>query len=1204
MSIIGQIYKVGAFGNRMYMYIISEQGITYKIAVEYYNRVYVEVPNLAFSSDANGNLHVSNNRLHIDQAVQKFVRKASDRILKWQVVDKYMMNGFSDTPTKFIECYINCTPRSLDMFIHKKENSDISCYKLYEHDIGIDVKFFSEYNLEYSGVYEFPNAMAFNIINLPEKTKMNDIPFYDPKLIRKPDVVPMIYPKIAYYDIETYTTTDASFPLMTKVSDVVSIISLIIEQGPYVEKHCFCLCPNVSNMQDMTNFTQYQTKYKELVDQGNQITYGQSVMDFHLHTYEHEREMLIAFMNFLKVSRLNVITGYNIFSYDNKYIAFRCVMHGIDVSTDIVYKRTTGNYIFNLNGVLCVDILKFVKAHIPLTELNNHKLKEVCKHLGLDNGKIEMAYETVFQSYRNICEKPMDPVARQTYMDVIEYCIRDSEVLSGINKKLDMWLTFTSFSNIHFAGIDIIANEGSVRKLTNLIYHWMNKFGYIFVPNSGTKIKYEGGYVHLSSPGFHKNIAVVDFASLYPSLIISNNLCPTTIVPYGTETPQDSKVHTIEYDKEVQGDDDGKKKHDEIDDADDDMATDDDDEEEGIINDETMPKVTDPDDDDTPTMKKIKLEMIEIEKKGESISHTGDQILWNQLNSQWMDLLNRLTKLKTAREKKPKKEKQVKEVVKEFFKDDQKITLKKETKQVAVVNKSTRLGVYPQLLTYLLKRRKEVKKEMEKKENEYLEYKTSENPDPLIVIQKKFEFDEKEKLQLALKITANSLYGICCARGAISCMEVGVITTMLGRTAIKNVNNHLSDKGYPHIYSDTDSSMVNIGDCTQATTLDDVKTLFPTLHEQQFPKKLALPLALNKFQSVVNYMNESHLYYDDPMNLEFETYALFGVWLKKKFYVCIYKNEKNEDKYKTRGTVDRRSDKPQILKDLFKKLYIQILANHKIEESMELIYQVVSKIKQQDISMFEISKGYRGIDKYANPDTTPMVRFVLNAERFGIQIEAGSRARYIMSNECYAAPNEEDAEDFASWVRKLQTPSERDIKKLFEKTPGHCKLKKMVVDYYPQFRHLYKTVTNEPSIPCANSSPYSADYWAVKEMNPSVDYMKYLKFMESQIITMMTKAYPCIIEGVYYDVTNKLVITKYWCHNCLIAWCNNQNQHNLQLIDCETCERRTKCGKCGICTNCYCDTLRCQQCAKPSANYFEIISMFKNIELIEGNINA
>ena len=44
-----------------------------------------------------------------------------------------------------------------------------------------------------------------------------------------------------------------------------------------------------------------------------------------------------------------------------------------------------------------------------------------------------------------------------------------------------------------------------------------------------------GGYVHEVEPGIHPWVAVLDFKSMYPSIMISQNICSTTLVRDGTE---------------------------------------------------------------------------------------------------------------------------------------------------------------------------------------------------------------------------------------------------------------------------------------------------------------------------------------------------------------------------------------------------------------------------------------------------------------------------------------------------------------------------------------------------------------------------------------------------------------------------------------------------------------------------------------------
>lgn len=1060
---IVQFYKAVGFCNRLAVYAIDDRGKTYKIPVLYYNKVYVEI----------------NNKTEF----VSIINSLAEHIVRANIVNRDLMQCYSPTTSMFAEIYINCPVRTF----HTKMGRDHGSMLIHEESIPIDTKFFTEYNLEYSGTYEIYDIEKYDLIGR-DHVKEYQICWYEPTHIIKHSKPKQIKPRIGYFDIETASTE--YFPHEYLIQDVINIISFIIDEPDGTShKYCYTTAPSSFAMSNLDeNF-----KLKDGINLNRpkttrNVSPPSDGRDFTTYSFTTEKEMLEQFLKDVGTSGINVITGYNILKFDIKYIFFRCIMQGIDIGKKIVYKKSNDEYMFNYPSLVCIDLFKFVKSHVPLTELSSYKLKDVCKFYKLEDGKIEMAYQFMFDNYKSILQKPTEPKHHEDFGRVIEYCVRDSEVLSALYEKLQIWMTFTAFSNIHYAGIEIIANEGSVRKLTNLIYRWMAYCGYVFVPNTGDKIKYEGGFVHLSSPGYKENVAIVDFASLYPSLIISNNLCPTTLIHPQDVVPPDAVAHKIDY-KVVQ--------EDQTEDMD-------------IYEDEGE---YDDDDDEAPPPKK----------------KTG------------------------------------------IFADASKTKMVIVERTVNVVPVEKRHGVFPQILTFLLSQRKVVKKKMEKHEEDYVEAKRANKeaqdagrPVPFDEEQMNelsFLFLEHEKMQLALKITANSLYGICCARGAIACMEVGIITTMLGRTAIKNVNAHLAQCGYEHVYSDTDSSMVTIGDCSEPSTREKILKLFPNTTEHHLEKLLRLPYKLHLFQKVVDEMNASHAYYTDPMKLEFETFADVGVWLKKKFYVCYIKSEL---KYKTRGTVDRRSDKPEILKRLFRNLYRQILDNHDVKQSVKLVVDCISSMSTLPFEDYEISKGYRGIDKYANPETAPMVKFVLNAERSGVKIDAGSRVRYVMANECYAKDTS-TRKDYIEELRKARTKPA--IAKLLAR-PGHDDVKKEFVAWKPEYSTMMVPTTVSIRPDCAAYSSHDSDYWATKEMGPTVNYQKYRKFMSQQINTMLTTAYPDLTKAFYHCPTGTVFVIGASTSERAAA-CKDHKTDYL----CPQCNCRTCCLLCGVCNNCRCDDI-------------------------------
>ena len=55
--------------------------------------------------------------------------------------------------------------------------------------------------------------------------------------------------------------------------------------------------------------------------------------------------------------------------------------------------------------------------------------------------------------------------------------------------------------------------------------------------SSNTIIPYAGGLVLSPKPGLHENIAVLDFKSMYPNIMITYNLSPDTYIQTGDPEP-------------------------------------------------------------------------------------------------------------------------------------------------------------------------------------------------------------------------------------------------------------------------------------------------------------------------------------------------------------------------------------------------------------------------------------------------------------------------------------------------------------------------------------------------------------------------------------------------------------------------------------------------------------------------------------------
>ena len=172
----------------------------------------------------------------------------------------------------------------------------------------------------------------------------------------------------------------------------------------------------------------------------------------------------------------------------------------------------------------------------------------------------EITLDEVGESLINIRKKEIEaPVSELTYRDLAEYCFRDAEITMGLttfNDSLVMKLIMV-LSRISYMPMEDVTRQGVSSWIRSLMYREHRKRNYliprpedILALKGGTTTeavikgkKYKGAIVVEPIPGAHFNVAVVDFASLYPSIIKVWNLGYETILcPHSDAECRNNKV--------------------------------------------------------------------------------------------------------------------------------------------------------------------------------------------------------------------------------------------------------------------------------------------------------------------------------------------------------------------------------------------------------------------------------------------------------------------------------------------------------------------------------------------------------------------------------------------------------------------------------------------------------------------------------------
>ncbi len=136
--------------------------------------------------------------------------------------------------------------------------------------------------------------------------------------------------------------------------------------------------------------------------------------------------------------------------------------------------------------------------------------------------------------------KPGKPLSELTYTELARYCLRDAEItfkLTAFEDELTMKLILV-LARISSMPMDDVSRQGVSRWIRNFL-HQEHRINNMLIPNTedilakkgktSTKAiikgkKYKGAIVVEPVPGVHFNVAVMDFPSLYPSIMKVWNL--------------------------------------------------------------------------------------------------------------------------------------------------------------------------------------------------------------------------------------------------------------------------------------------------------------------------------------------------------------------------------------------------------------------------------------------------------------------------------------------------------------------------------------------------------------------------------------------------------------------------------------------------------------------------------------------------------
>ena len=248
-----------------------------------------------------------------------------------------------------------------------------------------------------------------------------------------------------------------------------------------------------------------------------------------------EKEMLEKFVEYVRLKDPDIITGYNIFGFDIPYVNNACKRHNVDfcIGRDgsEPWKRDDQKYRiakWNLTGRILVDTWMEVRNELKPIQEN---LEFVGQLLEL-GGKSDIDASRIEEEWRNRPD------------EVMEYCMRDVDLTYDVfnHPKIAYLYKAKALCLATKLPLDNCFAPKTTQMVDSILIRRFDKEGYVVPQNrwGETAEKIKGATVfNVFKPGIYEDIAILDFKSMYPSIMIRNNICPTT---FCREEPKEEHV--------------------------------------------------------------------------------------------------------------------------------------------------------------------------------------------------------------------------------------------------------------------------------------------------------------------------------------------------------------------------------------------------------------------------------------------------------------------------------------------------------------------------------------------------------------------------------------------------------------------------------------------------------------------------------------
>ncbi|XP_052482726.1 DNA polymerase delta catalytic subunit isoform X1 [Gossypium raimondii] len=259
-------------------------------------------------------------------------------------------------------------------------------------------------------------------------------------------------------------------------------------------------------------------------------------------SFDTEKEVLLAWREFIREVDPDIIIGYNICKFDLPYLIERAQTLGIaefpilgrirnsrvrvkDTTFSSRQYGTRESKEVTVEGRVQFDLLQAMQRDY---KLSSYSLNSVSAHF-LSEQKEDVHHSIISDLQNGNAE---------TRRRLAVYCLKDAYLPQRLLDKLMYVYNYVEMARVTGVPISFLLSRGqSIKVLSQLLRKSKQKN--LVIPNvkqaGSEQGTFEGATVLEAKAGFYeKPIATLDFASLYPSIMMAYNLCYCTLV-----TPED-----------------------------------------------------------------------------------------------------------------------------------------------------------------------------------------------------------------------------------------------------------------------------------------------------------------------------------------------------------------------------------------------------------------------------------------------------------------------------------------------------------------------------------------------------------------------------------------------------------------------------------------------------------------------------------------